>query len=179
VPNVVDNEQLYNHIILGTPGVGSPGVVTLSGHDRKVNWLVRNGYALDGASVTFQNIPPVKFKASFYLVKDPGQGIDDYADWDVFKKVIESTLVGATPHALAIYHPDLIENDIKAVCKAQVGGRVYDRKGGCTVVVEFQEYRFPKKKAGTPVGDTGVDPHAALKAKLAAVTLRYQQTPWQ
>lgn len=177
MPNVIDNEQLYNVISLG--GKTSPGKVTLSGHNRKIHWNVKNGFALDGASVTFQCIPPIEFSASFYLVKDFAQGIDDYTDWDKFRPVIDATLAGAKPRAVAIYHPDLIENDIKAVCKAEIGGRIYDGRGGCTIVVKFQEYRAPKKKSGSPTAKPENDPNAALKAEIAALTTKYQQTPWQ
>jgi hypothetical protein len=177
MPNVVDNEQIYNVIKLG--GKTSPGKVTLSGHNRKVNWNVNAGYALVGATVTFKNVPPIEFTASFYLVKDFAQGIDDYAAWDDFKKVIDSTLAGSKVHALAIYHPDLIENDIKTVCKAEIGGRVYDGRGGCTVAVKFQEYRAPKKLSGAVAEKPQDDPNAALKAEVATLTAKYQQTPWQ
>jgi hypothetical protein len=177
MPNVVDNEILYNVISLA--GQHSPGKVTLSGHNRKINWNINAGYALDGATITFRNMPPIEFTASFYLVKDFAQGIDDYTAWDNFRPIIDATLAGAKPHAVAIYHPDLIENDIKFVCKAEIGGRVYDGKGGCTIAVKFQEYRAPKKKSGAPVPKPENDPNAALKAEVASLTARYQATPWQ
>lgn len=182
MPNIVDNEELYGVISLG--GKTSPGKVTLSGHDRKINWDVKAGRSLDGARMTLKDIPPVEFSASFYLMKDDAQGIDDYADWDAFVPVIKSTIKGTTPKAIDIYHPDLAENDIKSVCEALIGGRTYDGKGGCTIVVKFQEYRAPKKKGGSPSGSTTKpqpdpnDPNAAAKAELAALTQQYQNTPW-
>lgn len=177
MPNIFENEQIYNVISLG--GKTSPGKVTLSGHNRKVNWIIRQGYGLDGASMALKNIPPIEFTASFYLVRDYAQGTDDFAAWDAFRPLIDATLSGATPRAVNIYHPDLIENDIKAVCKAEIGGRVYDGRGGCTITVKFQEYRAPKKKSGSPTAKPEVDPNAALKAEVADLTKKYQQTPWQ
>ena len=175
-PNVIDNEDLYGVITLG--GQTSPGKVTLSGHDRVVKWDVHTGPAFSGATLTLHSIPPIEFTASFYLVKDVAQGIDDYAAWDKFRPTIDSTVSGITPKALPIYHPDLAENDVKAVCKATVGGRIYDGKGGCTINVKFQEYRAPKPKTGNPVTKTATDPNAALKANVTQLTAQYQATPW-
>lgn len=175
--NVLDNEDLYNVIVLG--GKQSPGKVTLSGHDRKVDWDVKGGPSLAGATTTLKSILPIEFSASFYLLRDVTQGIDDYATWPDFLKLINSTLAGTKPKALAIYHPDLAANGITSVVKATVGGATYDGKGGMNVVVKFQEYLPPKKKGGTPTGaKAGPDPNEAAKAELEALTKQYQATPW-
>jgi len=177
--NVLDNEDLYNVIVLG--GLQSPGKVTLSGHDRKHDWDVKGGPSLSGATTTLKSTLPIEFSASFYLLRDVTQGIDDYATWPAFLAKINSTIAGVKPKALAIYHPDLAANGITAVVKATVGGATYDGKGGMTVVVKFQEYMPPKKKGGTPSGASkgqGPDPNAAAKAELEALTKQYQATPW-
>ena len=177
MPNVIDNEELYNVIVLG--GVTSPGQVTLSGHDRKVNWDVQAGPFLNGATTRFKSIPPIEFTASFYLVKDVANKLDDFVLWPAFLTLINSTIASPrTPKALEIYHPDLAANDIKSVVKAMVGGMTYDGKGGATVDVKFQEYRPPRKWAGTPQSKPANDPNAALKAQVTALTNQYQATPW-
>ena len=86
-PNIFDDEPLFNSILLN--GVISPGKVTLSGHESKIAWDVKTGPALIGASVTFKGEPPVEFSASFYLVKDVTQGIDDFQAWPAFQAIIE------------------------------------------------------------------------------------------
>ena len=176
-PNPIDNEDLYDSVILA--GVASPGKVTLSGHDRKVDWDVKAGPNIEGATVTLKTVKPIEFTATFYLVKDVAQGIDDFAKWPAFLAVINSSVQGGTK-ALDIYHPDLASNDIKSVVKGTVGGTVHDGKGGQTIVVKFQEYKSPKAKSGTPAGSkTGApDPNAAALAQLAALTATYQNTPW-
>jgi len=179
VVNPIDNEELYNSIYLG--GVKSPGVVTLSGHDRKVNWDVKNGAGIAGATTTLKNIPPIEFTATFYLVRDTAQSIDQFADWPEFLAVIESTINGTKPNAVDIYHPDLASQTppIISVCKASVGGVVHDGKGGQTIVVKFQEYRAPKKAGGTPAAvKKGTDPEAATLAQIDKLTKQYQATPW-
>lgn len=178
VPNIIDNEDLFNVIILG--GTTSPGQVTLSGHDRKHTWDVKSGPSLKGASVTLKETPPIEFTATFYLLRDDSQGIDDFAAWYDFQTVIDSSLAGATPKALDIYHPDLARNGISSVVKASVGGMAYDGKGGATVAIKFQEYLPPKKKGGSPTGSAkgGPDPNQDLKDELSKLTQQYQQTPW-
>lgn len=182
-PNPLDNEELYNSIILG--GEISPGRVTLSGHDRKVSWDVKKGPGLSGATTTLKEIPPIEFTATFYLVRDDAQGIDQLAEWPLFLRIIESTISGPKPKALDIYHPDLASQTppIASVCKASVAGVVHDGKGGQTVAVRFQEYRAPKPSGGTPTGSTSkatkkADPEAASLAEIARLTAEYQKTPW-
>lgn len=177
MPNVVDNEDLYNVITLN--GVSSPGVVTLSGHDRKVVWDVQQGPFLNGAITRFKAVPPIEFSATFYLVKDIAQGLDDFAAWPAFQKLIDSTIANPrSPRALPIYHPDLAQNDIKSVVKAEVGGFVYDGKGGAHVTVKFQEYRPMRKWDGIPTTKPQNDPNADAKAELKQLTQQYQNTPW-
>jgi hypothetical protein len=176
MPNVFDNEDLYNVIVLN--GITSPGKVTLSGHDRRAEWDVKFGPWLQGATTTLKGIPPIEFKASFYLVYDVAQKQNDFADWEDFVPAIQATIAGNVPHAVPIYHPDLAANGITSVVQAKIGGMVYDGKGGGTVVVTFQEYRPPKIKGGTLSGSGGADPNADVKAQLNALTTAYQNTPW-
>lgn len=180
--NVIDNEDLYNVITLA--GVNSPGKVTLSGHDRKIGWDVKSGPSQKGASTTLKEIPPMAFKASFYLVRDDSQGIDQISEWPDFATLINSTVNGSKPKALDIYHPDLAANKFTSVVLANMGGAVHDGKGGVTYVVEFQEYAPPKPKGGSPSGSktakptAAPDPNAAANAELAALTATYATTPW-
>jgi len=179
-PNPIDNGELYDSIILG--GEISPGRVTLSGHDRKATWDVKKGPGLSGATTTLKEIPPIEFTATFYLVRDDAQGIDQLSEWPLFLKVIDSTISGPKPKAVDIYHPDLASQNppITSVCKAGIAGVVHDGKGGQTVAVKFQEYRAPKKAGGTPAGSKAktVDPEAAALAEIAKLTEKYKATPW-
>lgn len=178
--NPFDDEDLYGSIILA--GVASPGRVTLSGHDRVVKWDVKSGPQLAGATTTLKEIPPIEFSASFYLVRDVAQGVNDFEAWDAFGDLIETTVSGKTPKALDIYHPDLADNGIKSVVKSSIGGMVHDGKGGATVVVKFQEYSPPKPKSSAALNGSSTkpkdDPNAAAKAELASALAEYQATPW-
>jgi hypothetical protein len=190
MPNVYDHEELYNVIRLGgAQGKASPGKVTLSGHDRKIVWDVQFGPYLSGARTPLKGIPPIEFSASFYLVKDVAQGIDDFAAWDAFVPLLKATaqvtnsLTGqkqTQPKAIDIYHPDLAANEINSVVLASLGGMVYDGKGGGTIVVKFQEYKPPKSYGGTPIGSkrTGPDPNVDMKDAVQQVTVQYQSTAW-
>lgn len=179
MPNPIDNEELYDSIALG--GVRSPGKVTLSGHNRKIDWDVKTVQGQAGANITLKSIPPVQFTATFYLVRDDALGIDDIEKWPSFLALINSTVNGTNPKAVDIYHPDLASNDIKSVVKAEVGGVQHDGKGGQTIAVQFLEYRLPKPKGGTPSGSkksAGADPNQAALEELARLTKQYQDTPW-
>lgn len=125
---------------------------------------------------------PIEFTATFYLLKDEAQGIDDFAAWDPFQAVIDSTVSGAEPKALDVYHPDLARNRIKSICKGTVGGMTHDGKGGATVVVKLIEYKPPQKSGGAPSGSktsTKNDPNAAALRELDRLTEEYKRTDWQ
>lgn len=180
MPNPIDDESLYDAIVLA--GTRSPGLVTLSGHDRVQKWDIKSADGAGGASTTHKGEEVAQFTASFYLVKDPVLGLDEFAEWETFAALIRSMLPAAGGvRAFDVYHPDLAANDIKAVQQASVGGMTHDGKGGATVVVKFLEYRPAKPKGGTAKGSrsgsstrTGVttlnDPNADLKAQIAALT---------
>jgi hypothetical protein len=175
-PNPIDNEELFDAIKLG--GVASPGVVKLSGHDRVIGWDVKKGAGQSGATTTRTSEDPVEFTCAFYLAT-----AEDFAAWPAFLALARSTIAGATPKALDIYHPDLAENDIKSVVLRRVAGVVHDGKGGQTRTLVFLEYRPPKPKGGTPKGSTAKkttapDPNQAALDELARLTDEYQVTPW-
>lgn len=182
MPNIWDNEDLYNVILLG--GQTSPGKVTLSGHNRKVTWDVKEGQGISGATTTLKSIPPIEFTASFYLLYDVAQGLNDFDAWPAFQALIDATVASSTPSAIDIYHPDLASQvpPITSVVKSEVGGFVYDGKGGATIAVKFQEYRPPKAKGGTTSGSKSGpkqdDPNADVKAQLNNILNQYQNTPW-
>ncbi len=167
------SDDLYDFIIIA--GVKTPGVVKLTGHDRKVNWDVKAGAGQSGATTTLKDVPPIEFTAAFYLAD-----LEEFNAWAEVDTLIRSTVSGAKPKALDIYHPDLATNGITSVVLASFGGAIHDGKGGQTVTVKLQEYKPPKPKGGSPVGSKtkGPDPNAAANAELAALTNQYKQTPW-
>lgn len=175
--NVLDNEALFNVLLLD--GHVSPGKVTLNGHDRDIGWDVQAGPFQSGARIWFKWRPPVEFTATFELLRDVSQGIDDFATWDAFQQVIESSVANPRrPKALLIYHPDLTRNKIGSVVLKKLGGFVYDGKGGAKVSVRFLEYYPPRKQEGAPKAKAEVDPNAAMKKEVARLTAQYQATPW-
>lgn len=129
----------------------SPGVVTLSGHDREQLLDVQEAKGQKGASTPWQGTKVASFTATFHLIYDAAQGIDEFGAWDLFADHLRSSIPpasGAKPIAFDIEHPDLARNQIKAVTIKKIGGMQHDGKGGATIAVEFQEY-FPPKPAAT------------------------------
>jgi hypothetical protein len=184
-PDEMDVE--LSTIVLGP--TRSPGVVTLSGHDRKKNWDVKKAKGSTGASTTLNGDDPAEFKASFYLADDgslgPGE-LTDFDQWESFQRLIEATTSLPIPFALPVYHPDLARNHITEVTNGGISGMVHDGKGGATVVVTFREYKpQKKKKAASPTAKPGgavagapskPDPNAAAKAELAALLAQAKKT---
>lgn len=155
---------IFDLILLGD--AASPGVVTLSGHDREQNIDVKQSDGQKGATTTWKGTAVAGFTATFYLTIDPIQGIDDFELWDAFAEVIWSTVPpksGKKPVALDVYHPDLERNGIKSVFLKKMGGMVHDGKGGATIAVEFSEYFPPKPvSTGTASKSSKVDPNDPL-----------------
>lgn len=165
----------------------SPGLLTLSGHDRVQNWDVQAAKGTTGASSQLGGAPIGRFKAAFYLAHDrfADDGTNDFDNWEDFQRLLESLISGPVPSAVPIYHPDLARNKFSEVTIASIGGMIHDGRGGASVTVEFIEYKPPKPKpaAGAkakpaaPVAAAGAgtgkakpyDPNAAAKAELAAL----------
>ncbi len=166
----------HDCIILGSSQ--SPGVVTLSGHDRNKDWDIKPAKGQTGASSALNGDPLGSFQASFYLVDDA-----EWLAWQDFQRLIESTTNGPTPIALPIYNPDLAVNRFTEVVNGGVGGVLHDGRGGRIVQVKFNEHRPPKPKptakakakpaqtyANTDEGGRSPpDPNAAAKAELAGL----------
>jgi hypothetical protein len=178
----LDDADALSVIVLGT--MTSPGVCTISGHDRPKNWKKKPAKGKTGASMTLEGDDPQDFKVTFQLADDAAvegaDGPSDFQLWDEFERLIRSTTDGPKPFALPIYHPDLARQKITEVTNGGIGGRVHDDKGGASHVVTFTEYKPAKKKAtGSPTaknaGTAGTgapakpDPNAAAKAELAAL----------
>lgn len=173
-----DLGEELDYIILGT--ARSPGVVTLSGHDRSKQWDIKAAKGATGASSALNGDPIGQFDASFYLVDD-GSDPDSPTDfdlWEDFQKLIESTTNGPKPVALPIYHPDLARNRFTEVVNGGITGMTHDNRGGATVKVKFLEYKPPKPKppskaqakpagAAAPGTTQKPDPNAAAKAEVA------------
>ncbi len=80
-----DRDEDYSTLVLGT--TRSPGVVTLSGHNRDKNWDVKAAKGQAKASSTLNGDPIGKFRASFYLVDDAIEdtGLTQFDKWEAFQ----------------------------------------------------------------------------------------------
>ncbi|MCK6536119.1 MAG: hypothetical protein L6Q84_24400 [Polyangiaceae bacterium] len=161
MPAPSQNPDLYNSIVLN--GLRSPGVVTLSGHDREHGWDIKEAKGQDGASTTRNGEKVCQFTATFQLSDDPLSDVDDYATWDSFRTMLQLSMRAKAPTAMPIFHPDLAAQNITSVCVASVGGVQHDGRGGATVAVKLLEYRPPKKKpVGKPSSKAAKNPAAAV-----------------
>jgi hypothetical protein len=100
---------------------------------------------------------------------------------DAAVKVSNAVAAVKRMNALDIYNPDLAEQGITSVVMATIAGVVHDGKGGETRVVKFQAYKAPKPATGSLSGSSAskaADPNQAALDELAALTAKYQATPW-
>ena len=181
--NPFDHEEAYRSLFFGTKR--SPGSVTLSGHDRNRQWDVKSASGQDGASSTLNSTPIGEFEATFYLVRDYLNDVDEFEEWSVFQRELDASTSGPTPKAFPIYHPDLAQQNFTECSVSSVGGLIHDGKGGAIVKVKFIEYKpakiKPPNKAkskpgsgkGAGAGGSGVqfgppapDPNQAAKDEL-------------
>jgi hypothetical protein len=126
--------------VLRVGNVRSPGVVTISGADLKYGWDAQKG-----ATTSRINEPLKRFDAEFYIVNSQDDlGITEFDLWDPFQDLLESSVAGAEPDALEVYHPVLARNHITAVTVSVIGQLVSDGRGGAKAKVSFMEYRPPK-----------------------------------
>lgn len=169
--------ELFASIILGEAfEYVSPGVVTLTGHDREQSWDVAAAKGQVGASSVHNGANVGEFQASFFLASP-----EDQIAWPAFQRVLEGMVEGPEARALPIYHPDLCQNHYTDVSVKSIGGILRDDRGGVTVQVRFIEYRPPKPKPaatakakpGTGAGAGGVhfvegkqDPNLKRKQEL-------------
>lgn len=157
--NPYENESAFESIIYGSKK--SPGQVTLSGHDRDRNWDIAAAKGQSGATTTLLGNPIGKFEASFYLVRDFLNDVDEFTEWDEFQRALDASTNGPEPKAFPIYHPDLTRNGFTEVAVESVGGMIHDGRGGAIVKVRFLEHRPPRPK---PTSKTVVKPGAGTNA---------------
>lgn len=175
MPNPYDDEELFLKMQVGDRM--SPGVVTLSGHDRERNWDVKASKGSDGGTSSLNGAPVGGFTATFYLVRDYRDGVDEFEEWDQFQAYLDSLTDGNKPKVVTVYHPDLARQKFTEVSIKKIYGIVYDSTGGGTAKVDFIEYRPPKPKKvkspkdypSDPAKAKPPDPNAAAKAELASL----------
>jgi hypothetical protein len=161
VPPNHENVDAWSHLIVA--GMYSPGVVTLSGHERVIGWDDQAAKGQDGATSSRTGEPLGKFTASFYLVDEEyiTAGESDFTEWELFQQLLESSTAGEEPVALEIYHPDLARNHFTAIVLGKMGAMVPDGKGGANIAVELREHRPKKTKPSGGASKTKTTPETA------------------
>lgn len=175
--NPREHPELYDVLILDGDRV-SPGVVTLSGHDRTKNWDIKEPSGSAGASSVLRGDPLGQFEATFTLAYDPYDGVDDFQQWELFSRWLYSLVNGPKPISVSVYHPDLALQGYTDVTVRSVGGLVRQSNGIGIAKVVFGEHRPPKPKpAAKPSANaskqndtSSPDPNAEVKRQLREAT---------
>ncbi len=148
-PNPHDDPDLFDAIELG--GSRSPGQVkSITGHERKINWDVKEGSGQSGASSTLKSVPLRTVTVTFFLAD-----ADDIAASEIRSFVLAS--MGGVAH------------DGKGGQTIAVQFQEYappKPKGGSAT------------GSSSKKPNAANDPNAAANAELAALTKQYQATPW-
>ncbi len=179
--NPWDDEELYRTLLVNGDR-RSPGVVTISGHDRENDWDVKKAKGQTGASSSLNGKPIGGFTTSFYLVNDVAEGDDQFEEWETFQRYLETLTDGPQPKAVPVYHPDLARQKYTEASIKKIYGLTYDATGGGTAKVDWIEYKPPKPKPAKkatfpddPANPAKPDPNAAAKAELAALLAEAKQ----
>ncbi len=146
----------------------SPGVVTLTGHDRDRNWDVKTSKNADGGMSSLNGTPIGTFTATYYMTED------EVADWNKWQKLCDRlapNAAGIPPQRASVYHPDLARQFFTEVSVKKVYGLVHDGKGGRIGKVDFIEFRPPKPKKPRTAkeGQPQPDPFAVKRAQRDAL----------
>jgi hypothetical protein len=173
--NPFDDEDLYKSIIVDSDR-RSPGVVTISGHDRENDWDVKKAKGQTGASSSLNGKPIGGFTTTFQLVNDVAEGVDQFEEWEIFQRYVETLTAGPAPKAVPIYHPDLARQQYTEASVKKIYGLTYNANGEGTAKIDWIEYKPPKPKPAKkatfpddPANPAKADPNAAKKAERDAL----------
>lgn len=168
-------------LVAGKP---SPGQVRLSGPGLVIGWDVKNADGQSGGSTTRTSEPIKEFEAEFDLTNEEDDfGFTDFDRWDDFEALLKSSIAGAKPQALEVYHPDLARVGITAVVLRSIGMMTLDGTGGAKVTASFIEHRPPKPKpaAGASKTNTQAQPKTAGDKQIDAAIAEIEklQKEWE
>jgi hypothetical protein len=134
----------------------TPGICEIVGADSPRAWDELQGYGLSGATVRFHGIKLSHFSLKFRLYTS-----QDWADWHVFKPLIDKPPVGRYARSLDCAHPILADLGIRSIVIENVLAPEQTDDGEWTIELKVIEFRRPKGALGTPEGSTAtpVDPY--------------------
>lgn len=162
--NPIDTPQDY--ILLA--GQKSPGIAEVSGASSIREWDVRKGYGIAGAYSVFKSLDLSRFSVTLRLYSR-----QDWADWGVWKKIVDKlpkrrTGNGADSGCLDITHPLLEDVGIHAVGVAERLQPVQTGDGEWSIEIRFIEFRRPKLAIAAPDA-AQAEPHDPVDDKIQAL----------
>ena len=145
--NPIQNAEDWDKVQIGL--YESPGVCVVSGAERKYGWDVKKGKGTQGATLTFNESPPVEFSIKFMLWE-----IDHFVQWSTFRTLFKYDPTKKATTAIDIYHPSLADIDVKSVVCKKIGAIEHEGKQLYSVTVDLIEYHPPPKKSAVSTPDT-------------------------
>ena len=153
-PFAPSHSQADDKIQLGTPPVNSPGLAILSGFVRKHDFDKKKGRGTNGATLTFDQLPPCEGTIKFLIWTDA-----QYQAWLTFQKLFKYDPTKKSVTAVSIFHSSLAEINLSQVVCEHLGARVMEREPGYglySYTVKLCEWRPPPAKANTSTVATGL-----------------------
>lgn len=145
-------------------GVPSPGRVRISGAGIPLNWEVRPGYGMTGATVVFRGRGLSKFTCLFEFWDQ-----DQLDMWDPFAKVFDVPQKPIGPKlALGVSHPVLDALGIRSAVMENMGQLEINASGLWSITVAMLEYRAPIKAIVKPRGAVPPADQGGVVAKTEA-----------
>ena len=135
-----NDSQAWSKIYID--GMWSPGLITLSGHERATKGDVKQADGQKGATMTRKGVQAGEFEADHYLSSE-----EEWDQWDAYQAMLEQSNTTKPPKGLAVFHPDLARNHYTSVVTASIGEVRLDGLGGGSIKVKFQEHCPPVKVA--------------------------------
>ena len=167
------NTNPINFVVINGHAV-SPGIATVEGASDPRRWDERNAYGTGGSILFYTG-----FQQSHFSVKLRLYTPQDWADWEVFRKLFPKPVRVTTPDGLAparrgdsgafdIWHPFLAMVGIKAAVVEEILQPVLtDETGEWTVEIKMISFRNPKPQFAKPAA-ADAPPQPTEEEKIAA-----------
>ena len=138
----------------------SPGIAEVVGASSPRKWDEREGFGITGSFSVFKGRGLAHFSVKLRLYTP-----EDWTGWAAWKPLVDKLPTrrggsGKDSGVLDIWHPLLVDRDIKAVAVEEVKAPEQTDHGEWTIEIRFIEFRHPKLTLAKPEGAaaTTVDP---------------------
>jgi hypothetical protein len=149
----------------------SPGFADVSGATSPRKYDELKGHGQSGATLVFLGIAPAKFTVKLRLYT-----VQDWADWDAWRPLVDKAPGGKKPTALDIWHPHLVPLGIKSVVVESISQPEQTGEGEWTIEIVFLPYIEPTPARAKPKGSkaSAAAPVDPVDQEIEGLTKQFQ-----